>query len=144
MSLVFFLDDHPFLELRDELGHGIIQADFAFVHQHHDGCAGEHFGHRSDPEDVVFADRFLRLDIGIAQQIPVVNLAVLVGNDADDARQLIAVQVWLHGRRDFGAGGWLVFSGEACSNDEHSRQQECELRTEGRSCQGVHVCGRNR
>ena len=90
VRLVFLFDDHPFIELRDELGHGIVQADLAFVHQHHDGGAGEHFRHRSDPEDVVFADRFLRLDIRIAQQVLVVNLPVPVGNDADDPRQLVA------------------------------------------------------
>ena len=111
MGLVFFFDHHPFVELRDKLRDRIVQADFAFVHQHHDGRAGEHFGHRSDPEHVVFADRLLRLDIGIAEQIFVVNLAVLVGDDADDARQFVAVQVRLHGRRHFGTGRRVAFSG---------------------------------
>ena len=71
------------------------------------------------------------------------NLAVLVGNDADDARQFVAVQVWLHGRRHFGAGGWLVFSGESCIDTEHSRQQEYELCAEGMFFQGIHFCRKN-
>ena len=82
------------------------------------------FGHRGDPEDVVFADRLLRLDVGIAQQIPVMNLAGLVGDDADDPRQFVAVQVGLHGRRDFGAGGRLAFSSKAGKAAGHKRQQQ--------------------
>jgi hypothetical protein len=112
MRPVFFFNDHPFVELRDELAHGIVQADLAFVHQHHDGGAGKHFRHRSNPENVVFADRFLRLDVRVAQQILVVNLPGLVGNDADDSRQLVVIQVRPHGLCDFGAGRWLGFCGE--------------------------------
>ena len=46
----------------------IVQAHFAFVRQHHDGGAGKHFGHGGDPKHVVLADRFLRLDVGIARE----------------------------------------------------------------------------
>jgi hypothetical protein len=34
----------------------------------------------------------------------------LVGDDADDPRQLVLIQVGLHGRRDFGAGRRVFFS----------------------------------
>jgi hypothetical protein len=58
------------------------------------------------------------------------DLAVFVGNDSNDARQFVTVQVGLHGCRHFGAGGWLVSSGEICREGEHSRQQEYALHAE--------------
>src|SRR6185436_15151269 len=93
VRLILFLHHHPFLELRDETSDWVVQAHLAFVYQHHDGRAGEHFGHRSDPKHFVFGHRFLGLDIRIAKNVPVMNLAGLVGNDGYDARQFVAVQV---------------------------------------------------
>jgi hypothetical protein len=101
---------------------GIVQAHFAFVRQHHDGRPGKHLGHRSDPEHVVFADEFLRRDVGVAEQILVANLAALVGDNADDARQFVAVQVRLHGGRHFRTGRWFAFSGGAVKGEGNQQQ----------------------
>ena len=91
---------------------------------------GEHFGHRSDPESVVFTDRFLASDIGIAQQIPVVNLAAPVAMRWNDPRQLVAVQIRLHRCRNFGTGQRLAFSrGGRGENDQYQAK-----------AQGLRVC----
>src|SRR4030095_11972306 len=58
------------------------------------------------------------------------NLAGLVGNDANEPRQLIAVQVRLEGCRDFGAGRRFAASGQR-GGGQYSQQQ-----TKGVACQG--------
>ena len=92
---VFFLDDHPLAQLRDVLADGIVQADLALVHEHHRGRPREHLRHRRDPEDVVLGDRLLRLDVRVAEQVSVMDLPILVGDDADGPRELVGVQVRL-------------------------------------------------
>ncbi len=89
--LILFFHHHPFRQLWNVIGDGIIQGNFAFIHQHHNGCADEHLGHGSDPKHIVFADRLLRLDISIAEEVFVMNLPGLVGNNGYDTRQLVAV-----------------------------------------------------
>ncbi len=129
VGIVFFFDNHPFLEQRDVLAHGIVQTDLAFVHEHHDGGTGEHLRHRRDPEDVVFTDRILRFDIRVSEQVLVVNLPALIGNDADDSRQFVLIEIRLKRRRDFGTG-WRVAVGSHCGCrrcDQHQAQRDgCE------------------
>jgi hypothetical protein len=120
---VFFLDDHPLAELRDKFCHRIVQAHLAFVNQHHDGRPDEHLRHRSHPENIIFADRFPGLDISVTNQVFVMHLALLVGNDADHPSQFVAVQIRLHRRRHFWAGGRFGICGEAGCGGKHCRQR---------------------
>src|SRR5678815_2756506 len=122
MRRIFFLFYHPLLELRNKLGDWIVETHFAFVGQHHDRSSGEHLCHRSNPEYVAFADWLLRLDIGEADYIPVVNLPDFVRDDADKPRKLVAVEIRLHCSRDLRTCGRVALSSKgACGKGD--RQQ---------------------
>jgi len=74
MGFVLFRDDHPFPKLRYKPGDGIIQADLAFIRQHHDRGAGEHLVIEAIQKHVVFAHRLFRVDIGKPDDVLAMNL----------------------------------------------------------------------
>ena len=63
-------------ELRDVLGHRVIERPLALLPEHHHGHAHDRFGHRREAEDRVLRDRFLCLQILDAVGVEVHDLAV--------------------------------------------------------------------
>src|SRR6185503_14118001 len=122
MVRILFRNHHPIGELRNELCDRIVEAHLAFVHEHHDRRAREHLRHRRDPKHVVVTHRFLRIDIGVAEEVLAMNLACLVRNDADEARQFVTVQVRLYRSRDFGTGGWITLRDGGRENKRRLQQ----------------------
>ena len=59
----------------------LVERDAAFLDQHHEGHAGDRFGHRIDAKDGVVFHRRLALDVGKALHRAVDHLAAAVDQE---------------------------------------------------------------
>jgi hypothetical protein len=91
---------------RNEPVHRIVERHLAFLHQHHEGDAGDRLGHRIDAHDRVVPHRAPGLEVGVAEQRLVHDPAVArdqqlrtrqlagadvaLGKEAVDARKALA------------------------------------------------------
>ena len=64
---------------------GIVEADVAFLNEHHDGHRRHGFGHRRDAEDRVVGHRHAGRDV-LAPERAGVDDAVGIDDERDDAR----------------------------------------------------------
>ncbi len=85
------------LPLRQELAERIVQHELAFLHQHHDGDAGQRFRLGSNPEDGVFPHRIARFLVPEAVRFREHVAAVLLDHH-HRAGDLLVGDIGLHRR----------------------------------------------
>ena len=91
------------LELGEMLFHGVVEAEFALVHEHHHGDGGDGFGLRGDPEERVGFHHALVRAVGETDGLDGENF-VLVRHERDGSGEFVFVHERLQRRSD-GRGG---------------------------------------
>jgi hypothetical protein len=133
------------LEFREVLFDGIVEADLAFVDEHHEGGCGYRFGHGGDPEEIVGLHGRLVGEAGIAEGFGVEDL-VFVGDEDDESAGFFLVDVGLEnggertgcGRGRGGRGGVLGEGGKA-GNGGGKKEEE---RAQGFHWKDLHFEGK--